>query len=145
MECLGFEPGTAGCKAQTENPLSYGGPHDRTFLAGKYFFFFLVAEKPKNSGFLVNSPNKRIRRFIITPPLFICLSLLNGNQEDKLSPPYFFLTRRIACNISLGTQVRSLRVSKREGRVVPTSVTRLGDFLNFLVTNFLTKVAQILW
>ena len=25
------------------------------------------------------------------------------------------------------------------------SVTRLGDFLNFLVTNYLTKVAQILF
>ena len=25
------------------------------------------------------------------------------------------------------------------------SVTRLGDFLNFLVINFITKVAQILW
>ena len=26
-----------------------------------------------------------------------------------------------------------------------TIVTRLGDFFNFLMTNFLTKVAQILW
>ena len=27
----------------------------------------------------------------------------------------------------------------------PTSVTRLGDFLNLLATNFLTKVAQIFY
>ena len=28
---------------------------------------------------------------------------------------------------------------------ITSSVTRLGDFLNFFVTNFLTKVAQIFW
>ena len=27
MVCVGFEPLTAGCKAQT-NPLNYVGPHD---------------------------------------------------------------------------------------------------------------------
>ena len=46
MECLGFEPGTAGCKAQTENPLRYGGPHDRTFLAGKFFFMGICPPGP---------------------------------------------------------------------------------------------------
>ena len=31
MECVGFELGTPGWKAQT-NPLSYGGPHEYHYV-----------------------------------------------------------------------------------------------------------------